>query len=250
MDKEGITSSSSSSASSKREGSSFESSPAKKAKEAVKDDAKRAMRTVLLGSKSSSRRRLLASVLPDGFEVFPEMMKPEIDEKAIRMPDPKELVVAIADAKMTKVLSMIDEKEESWTRPDFVLCADQVIVFDGTIREKPETKEMAKHHLQSYGLTSKPAECTCGLVVANAKTRERFSGVNIAVQHFKEIPDAVADALIEKGEIMHCAGSFVVEDELMAPYVGPRTGEIESVQGMPVALTQKLLQQAAGIINL
>jgi septum formation protein len=43
---------------------------------------------------------------------------------------------------------------------------------------------------------------------------------------------------------MYCAGSFVVEDPLLQPFLGKREGELESVQGMPIALTNKLLEEA------
>ena len=57
-------------------------------------------------------------------------------------------------------------------------------------------------------------------------------------------PDAVADALIARGEIMSCAGSFVVEDPDLKPYLGEREGELSSVQGLPAQLTRELLERA------
>lgn len=198
---------------------------------------------VMLGSSSKWRASLIAGALPAGFALHAERLSPDIDEKAIRRDDAKEMVVAIAQAKTDRLLELLRERPPT-PMPDFVLCADQVIVFDGTAREKPESAEQCKAHLQSYGLQDKPAECTSGLVVTHLASGVRCAGVDVAVQHFKPVPDDVADALIAKGDVMYCAGSFVAEDELLQPFLGERIGEIESVQGMPIALTCKLLHQA------
>jgi len=203
------------------------------------------VKTVMLGSSSKWRAKLVAGTLPEGFTLFPEQIAPDIDEKAIRREDPHELVTAIAQAKTDRLLEILDAKPEGSAKPDLLICADQVIVFDGTIREKPEDVAQAKSHLQSYGANGKPAECTTGLVVTNLKTGERANGVDVAKQFFKPIPDDVADALIAKGDIMYCAGSFVAEDPLLEPYLGDLEGEFESVQGMPVKMTQDLLKKVA-----
>uniref|UniRef100_A0A7S2SGP4 Maf-like protein n=1 Tax=Mucochytrium quahogii TaxID=96639 RepID=A0A7S2SGP4_9STRA len=199
--------------------------------------------SVVLGSSSRWRASLVEKALPTGFTLHPKQLSPDIDEKAIRRPDPNDLVTAIANAKTDALLKVIEEKGAS--DADYLICADQVIVFDSVVREKPIDKAQAKEHLQSYGEQNKPAVCTSGIVVTNLRTGKRYSGVDIAIQHFLKVPDQVADALIEKGDIMYCAGSFVAEDPLLEPYLGPREGEMESVQGMPVALTVSLLQQAA-----
>ena len=164
----------------------------------------------MLASASTSRRRLCGLAMPEGFQLLDEKLKPDIDEKSIRHEDPRKMVVAIAHAKAVKALQMLTDAGMEEESPGFVICCDQVIVFDGEVREKPESAEQAKEHLQSYGLAEKPAECVCGVVVVNVKTGKTVEGVNEAQQFFKEIPDDVANALIQKGEVMYCSGSFVV----------------------------------------
>jgi septum formation protein len=198
--------------------------------------------TVMLASSSKWRRALIAQILPEGFELSAETpISPDIDEKAIRREDPEDMVKAIANAKADKVLAVLDSHK---IKVDMIVCADQVVVFDTTVREKPLTKEQAKEHLLSYGDYSQPAKCITAIVVACPLSQERFEGTDIALQYFKKVPERVADALIAKGDIMHCAGSFVVEDPLLANYLGERVGELESVQGMPKSLTRKLIIEA------
>ena len=203
-------------------------------------NAKKETLHVVLGSSSKFRRDILAKSLSQGFHMISATLSPNIDEKAIRRKDPNELVLAIAHAKADALVGSI----QSVDPPKFLVCADQVIVFDGQIREKPESEEQCKKHLQSYGLNNVPAECVTGVVVVNLSSGRRYQGVDIAVQHFKNVPDDVAYSLIAKADIMHCAGSFVVEDPLMLPFLGERKGAIDSIQGMPVVLTNELLEKA------
>ncbi len=67
----------------------------------------------------------------------------------------------------------------------------------------------------------------------------------MAWQHWLPIPDDVASAVVAKGEVMHCAGSFMVDEPMLAPFMGHREGEMESVEGMPISLTRSLLLEAA-----
>ena len=186
----------------------------------------------------------MASVLPDGFEMCNEFISPDIDEKAIRRDDPKEMVLAIAHAKADKAIEIITNRKGG-VKPHVIICADQVVLFGAQVREKPASRAQAKEHLKSYGLEKVPARCTTGVVVVSGANYDvRHDGVDVAVQHFEEIPDEICDVLLDKGEILNCAGSFVVEDPLLAPYLGSRQGEVASIQGMPANLTRKLLLQA------
>jgi septum formation protein len=200
--------------------------------------------TVMLASSSKWRRALIAEILPEGFELAENPISPDINEKAIRREDPEDMVKAIAHAKADKVLSVLESTHRK-EKVHLVVCADQVVEYDNQVREKPLTKEQAKDHLQSYGANAKPAKCITGVVVVCTATQERFEGTDVALQYFKPVPDRVADALIAKGDIMHCAGSFVVEDPLMIPYLEKRVGEVESVQGMPRGTTRRLLLEAS-----
>ncbi|KNC81500.1 maf-like protein [Sphaeroforma arctica JP610] len=190
---------------------------------------------IVLGSTSKSRNELFKLALPEGVHLIDERLNPDIDEKAIRHTDPHKLVLAIANAKADVI--------EAQAKPlaDMMVTADSVIVFGDAIREKPESEAQAKEFLQSYGKTGIPAKCTTGVVVTNLKNGKRASAVDESLQYFDEIPDEVAHQIIEVGEIMFCAGGFVLEEPLIYPYIGKREGEEEAVRGMPIAATKKLI---------
>ena len=71
-----------------------------------------------------------------------------------------------------------------------------------------------------------------------------MTGTDIAKQHFTPIPDTLVDALIAKGDILHCAGGFMIDDPLVIPFLAAREGSEDSIIGMPIALTMALLSEA------
>ncbi|KAJ3000474.1 hypothetical protein HDV02_005339 [Globomyces sp. JEL0801] len=162
------------------------------------------MLPIVLGSSSKFR----SAVLRDAGYEFTNL-SPDVDEKNIglesrNIQDAKNLTLIIAKAKSKALL------ESKLIIVDSILItADQVVVYNGKVREKPVDKD----------------------------------GVDIAKQFFHEIPNDIIDALIAKGDVMHSCGGFVVEDELLIPYLGQREGDEDSIRGMPLKLLSNLIEQ-------
>ena len=76
--------------------------------------------------------------------------------------------------------------------------------------------------------------------VYNTRTKERAVAHDVASQFFKPLPKEAVDKLIEQGDVLQTAGGFCVEH--MTEYELKREGEIETVQGLPRALTLKMLK--------
>lgn len=214
-----------------------------------KNSEKRTVR-VLLGSSSKFRRSLFKRVLEIANKesnnvVFEQIeldsMVPDIDEKAIRRPDPSDLTKAITTAKTDKLLEMLEDEPELKKKLDLLVCGDQVIGFNGEIREKADSQKQVKEFLQSYGLTGHPAEAFSCIEVTNLNSGKRIIEVGVAKTFFKQVPDDVVQKLIDKEDILVCAGAFVIEDELLAPYIDRIEGELETMQGMPKVLVKDLL---------
>jgi septum formation protein len=207
-------------------------------------------KTVMLASSSVFRRAVVASVLPDAFEMYDEFLSPDIDEKAIRRDRPEDLVLAIANAKADKAVELLSARAAGGKpRPDMIVCADQVVLFGEEVREKPSSAAEAKEHLQSYGRDRKPARCMTGVVVVSGEAFEhRVQGVEVATQHFEPVPEDVADMLVAKGQILKCAGAFMVEEPLLQRYLSNREGDVSAIQGMPAALTRTLLLRARDLL--
>ena len=127
---------------------------------------------LILGSSSAFRRKLWSEHFPAHTNSY---CAPEIDEKAIRHTDAETLTLLIANAKADAlVVSLLAQNPEM---DALLVCMDQVVCCEGSIREKPETAAEARSFLASYSSGS-AATCVNGIVVHNLRT-----GVRCATKH-------------------------------------------------------------------
>jgi len=200
----------------------------------------------ILGSESVWREKIFKAMEP----VY-EVIKPDIDEKSITLPDtderansdPAKLTMAIARAKAENILETF--MESPFLSDRLLVTCDQVAVFNKQIREKPKDAAEAKKWIAQY--VAKPVETFTSVVVTNIKTKERFEGTDTASQQFKKIPAKVLSEIIEKGDILKCCGGFMVDEPAIAPFLGKRTGTLSSLQGFPRNLVRRLLNEAQKI---
>jgi len=184
---------------------------------------------LILGSASLGRRKVLEDL---GYKF--DILVSDIDEKAIRDDDPQILTSKLANAKADALLDNIKE-------PAILITSDQVVKYNGTIREKPSNEKEAREFLRSYALH--PAEAINTVVVTDTETKKRIERSDNTKVYFKTIPDEIIDKLIAKGDIFKQAGGFSVNDPLVKPYVIKIDGETESLLGMPKTMIQKLLKK-------
>ncbi|CAM9495228.1 unnamed protein product, partial [Hapterophycus canaliculatus] len=168
---------------------------------------------------------------------------PEIDEKAIRDADPREMCAAIARAKAAELAGRVDERA-------ILVTADQVfaaaitgdVARDGEgeqIREKPENAQEAKHFLRSYsGRTVKTVNALC---VTNLETGQAAEGLHQSTVSWKKIPSDVIDAVVARGLVMSSAGGFSLEDPDLGPLLDNIDGSVDSIFGLPVDLLCTLI---------
>lgn len=183
---------------------------------------------IILGSSSPYRRKIFSHVAPDF-----ESMSPDIDEKALRDDDPQRLTVKIAHAKADALVPLI-------TEPSLLVTADQVLVFDGVVREKPSGLKECRAWLMAY--SSGTIHVVNGVVVTNTQTGKRAEGSDTVHVRFREIPEDIVEGLIAEGDVLHCAGGIKAEHPLMAPYVEHMEGTMESLNGVPVELILGLME--------
>ncbi|KAK9129873.1 hypothetical protein Sjap_010360 [Stephania japonica] len=222
---------------------------------------------IILGSSSKARKQILSEM---GYEFT--IMTADIDEKAIRMEKPEDLVMALAEAKADGIMSRlqttdISERKDKQillitadtaeaiisrlqtveykkldTEPTLLITADQVVVYEGKIREKPSSKEEARQFIKDY---SGGCAATVGsVVVTNLKTGARKGGWDRVEIYFHDIPDEIIDNLIEEGHVLYVAGGLIIEHEWILPLVKEVVGTTDSVMGLPKALVEKLIQEA------
>lgn len=188
---------------------------------------------IILGSQSEGRARILRQM---GYEF--EVMNPAIDEKSIRFDDARALTLALANAKADALLPHIHT-------PAILITADQVIAWNDTIREKPESADEVRAYLRGYG--THPAETVGAVVVINTETKTRAQGVDVAKVWFHPIPEEVIETMIQEGDVYSRAGAFSAEEPHLQKYIEKIEGTIDSVMGLPIALTEHLIREISDI---
>ncbi|XP_061349703.1 uncharacterized protein LOC133294947 isoform X4 [Gastrolobium bilobum] len=193
---------------------------------------------IILGSSSVPRRKILSEM---GYEFT--IMPADIDEKSIRKETPEELVMALAEAKAEAILKRlpVDDSLKD-ADPTLLITSDQVVVYEGVIREKPSSKEEARQFLKDY--SGRHAATVGSVLVTNLKTGLRKGEWDRVEIYFNEIPDEIIEKLVDEGITLNVAGGLIIEHPLIFPFVKEVVGTTDSVMGLPKNLTEKLLKEA------
>ena len=200
---------------------------------------------IILGSGSASRRMILTHA---GYEF--DIVKADLDERAIGdrskgdLENTKTLVSLLANSKADAILQSLqdpantDKYRHLRGRP--LLTADQVVICNGRILEKPLDEHEARAFIKMYG--SHPCSTVGCTALTDTNTGKRVSAIDVATIYFSEIADEVIDQLISEGVVFHCAGGLMIENLLSFPsYRGE--GSEESVMGISSALLDTLFHK-------
>lgn len=185
---------------------------------------------IILGTASVQRQEVFREM---GYEDF-EVVTADIDEKAIRFDDPEKLTLELAKAKAKAI-------QEKLTEPAILITADQVIVWNGEIREKPESEEQARAYLQSLHKT--PSRIVNGIAVTNTATGKQLVLNDISVVVFRQIPEEDIERILATKKVFTWAGGFATEDPLFVPYVESMEGANGGSRGLPKELTERLIKE-------
>ena len=189
---------------------------------------------LVLGSSSKYRKKLLEQA---GY-IISVQDSPDIDEKMVGLRersqhDARNLVLKVARAKMDALMAAHPNS--------IIITGDQVILCNGIIREKPIDEIECREYLNSY--SEFPAVAYTGICVMNTKSGKIAQDVDIATQHWKPIPSDVIEEAIKQGDVMHCAGGFMIDSPIFEPFLGSREGDESTIIGMSLPLFQRLIVQ-------
>ncbi len=185
---------------------------------------------IILGSSSKYRRAVLEG---KGYQF--ETMSPDIDEKAIRTQEYYQLPLLLARAKGEALIPRVSEHA-------LVITADQVVVCNGDLHEKPSDEAEAKLFLEKYG-KGYPAETVSALVVTNTENGKQAEGVDIAKTYYNFIPQAAIEDFVKNGDPYSKAGGFAIQSPILQPYQNRIEGTEDSIMGMPLELLEKLIKE-------
>eukprot|EP00903_Cladosiphon_okamuranus_P016126 g14882.t1 len=186
---------------------------------------------IVLGSSSSHRRAVMERL---GWDF--STASPDIDEKAIRDPDPRKMCAEIARAKARSLVQNLN-------KPGILITADQVCLFQEEVREKPENAQEAMSFLASY--SGQSVKTLSALCVTNLETGRVTEGMHEATVFWKHIPTSVVDGVVARGLVMSSAGGFALEDPDLGSLVHRIEGSVDNIFGLPVDLLCTLVTRAA-----
>jgi len=190
---------------------------------------------IILGSSSAGRKLIMNELAKELGFTF-EVMSPDIDEKAIRFDEPKDLVMAIANAKADALVSRIKE-------PAILICSDQVVLFQNKIREKPINEKEARKFMESYADVH--PETIGAIVAVNTETGKRASGLQRSKIYFKPLPENIIAEHIKSGMALHGAGGFCLHDPILKDYIDKIEGGYDSALGLSKELVKELIAKVS-----
>jgi septum formation protein len=191
-----------------------------------------------LGSSSIGRKTVLEI---NGWPFI--LMHPNIDEKSIRTANNFELPQLVAKAKATAVFNAL--KEANREGEAIIITADTIALFKNNLREKPANIAEAKEFLSSY--SNESVSTVSAVIVTHYPSGRQACDVDLATVYWDNISDNIVNSVTGRGEIMSCAGGFKIEDPDLNPLIHSVEGPLDSVMGLPLELTVRLI---FAIVNL
>jgi MAF protein len=185
--------------------------------------------TPLILASASPRRRELLAYLGVAFTVLPAGIDESIPET---MDDPITFARHLAETKSRAIASRHPRVA--------VLAADTIVVSDGKILDKPVDADAARTTLTT--LRDRPHEVTTAVALAYES--------NVWVDHatttvvMRDYSDEEILDYISSGDPFDKAGSYAIQDRRFRP-VDRCEGCYCNVVGLPLVLTQRLLEQAS-----
>jgi len=184
---------------------------------------------IILGSKSFGRKKVLEAA---GYKF--SVMVADINEKAIRNVNFSILPLLIAREKTRDLLPKVP-------KDSILITSDQIVVFKEQLREKPESIDQAREYLISY--SNNQARTITSVVVTNTTNGKVAEGIDTVDILFKKIPSIAIDELIREKKVLQTAGACIAEDPLLSPYIKELKGDLDSVTGLPMKLTERLMRE-------
>lgn len=184
---------------------------------------------IILGSKSAGRKKIMEEM---GYEF--NILVSDIDEKAIRFDDPKELTINIAKAKAISLQDKIFE-------PAILITSDSVVVCNNEILEKPQNEEEARKFLELY--RDFPATVVSSVVVTNTLNSKQIFDVDAATIYFSPFSETEISNFIKDGSVFNNAGGFRIDNEEWGCHIKKIDGCRDCIIGLPKDITKRLISE-------
>ncbi len=192
---------------------------------------------IILASKSPRRRELLSELYQD-FDI----VVAECDESLGEL-SAYEGVRILAKKKGSAALSLLRSESLPCESADsaLIISSDTLVECDGVPLGKPSDESESRRMLRM--LSGRGHNVHTGVAVHYGGAC--LSGVATTEVIFKELTDAEIDEYIATGEPFDKAGSYGIQGEA-GKFVREIRGDLDTVIGLSLALTRRLISQITG----
>lgn len=185
--------------------------------------------TSIILASASPRRRELLKQLAVNFQVAPA----DIDESYIQGETPRDYVTRLSREK-----AMAGFEQSRAGLP--VMGSDTIVLLDGEILGKPESRQEAEKMLQR--LSGKTHEVYSGVALV-VNPEFILDTLNVTAVTFGEMPLAWIRQYCQTDEPMDKAGAYAVQGST-GQYIRRIEGSYSGVMGLPLFETAELLRRA------
>ena len=174
-----------------------------------------------------------------------EILKPEIDEKSLGnrgdASRADELVTLIATAKADAVIQKILVEKKLVPEKTILLTADQVVIHNSKILEKPASIAEARKFIESY--VQSQCSTVGSIILTDLESKKRIIGTSTSTIYFGNISAEVIEKILIGDDVLYCAGGLMVEHPLLQPYIERIDGSLNSLMGLCTTLLYSLLDE-------
>lgn len=193
---------------------------------------------IILGSASEGRRSIFERI----FKEF-VVIKPDVDEDAIAYKlgsyrhNPLMLSMFLSYVKNLNVQSKVLETDKY-----IVFTFDTVVVHQGDIKSKPESKEVALEWLYSYREDFQEIITSYSIYVS--ETDIIVNGFDVSTVYFKPVSDEEIENYVRNNPVTNWAGGIAIERT--QEFFNILSGDMDSIIGVP---TKKIIDQLNKLIR-
>ncbi|MBP3710630.1 MAG: septum formation protein Maf [Treponema sp.] len=189
------------------------------------------MEPIILAS-SSPRRQDILKLLHIPYQVI----MPNIDETFSAGVDIDDVPELLAREKVLAVLHALPaDREIPW-----ILAADTLIIFDGTIYGKPRDQEEAARFLKTF--SGKTHMVKTAIALYNGRTHAVSVRASVTKVTFKQLNDEEINWYIETGEWHGAAGAYRIQS-LASCFIEKIHGSTSGVEGLPISELYDMLKE-------
>ncbi len=189
---------------------------------------------LILASKSRDRKKLFERA-----QIPIEIIPSDFDEKSIQESDPNDLVKKIAIAKAKRVMEKWNDDKGNRNIPAIIIAADTMVLLDGNLIGKAQTKEQAFKILSQ--LSGKKHELLTGVAIIHSISKKIRSFIDISIVQFQSLTSSELQSYLDSSdEYIGRAGAYSLYDRASL-FIDFVEGSPTNVLGLPMAKLRKEL---------